>query len=145
MKKTLLLTALLAVLAAAALLTACGPSNLTITNAWARPSQKDGVSAVYLVVTNPAPADDSLISIHGDVAKDIRPHTTITKDDGTTSMQEVRILTIKARGKATFIPGGLHVMLTGLTRDLKVGDTFLLTFVFQKAGAVQTEVIVKEQ
>jgi copper(I)-binding protein len=145
MKKTTLSILPAMLLLAALLLSACGPSNLTVTDAWARPGQKGTTSAVYLTITNPTAEDDSLVSIQSDIANDIRPHSTITKDDGTTTMQEVRILGIKAKGGVTFKPGGLHVMLTGLSKDLKPGDTFPLTFIFRKAGAVPVTVTVKEQ
>ncbi len=143
MKKIALST--LPLLLAALLLSACGPTNLTVSDAWARPAQKDGTSAVYLTITNPTAQDDSLVSIHGDIAKDIRPHATVTKADGTTGMEPVRILGVKAKGGVTFKPGGLHVMLTGLTKDLKPGDTFDLQFIFKNAGVVPVTVTVKDQ
>ncbi|MEN9416974.1 MAG: hypothetical protein RI988_594, partial [Pseudomonadota bacterium] len=40
-------------------------------------------------------------------------------------------------------PGGLHVMLIGIQKPLKVGDSFPLTLRFEKAGEVQVEVPVQ--
>lgn len=43
-----------------------------------------------------------------------------------------------------FKPGGLHIMLVDLNRDLKAGDTISLTMSFQNAGNVTIDVFVRE-
>ncbi|MER3484909.1 MAG: hypothetical protein C4345_01930, partial [Chloroflexota bacterium] len=40
-------------------------------------------------------------------------------------------------------PGGYHIMLIGLTRDLKAGDRYELTLQFEKAGEVTLTVDVR--
>ena len=40
-------------------------------------------------------------------------------------------------------PQGVHIMLTELNHTLKVGDKFPITLVFEKAGAVTTDVVVR--
>jgi len=47
-----------------------------------------------------------------------------------------------AGGSAEFKPGGMHIMLVGLKQPLKAGDSFPLTLAFQKAGAVETTVMI---
>lgn len=49
-----------------------------------------------------------------------------------------------AGGAVAFKPGGLHVMLMDLERDLKPGDTFSLTLKFEKAGARSVQVTVRQ-
>ena len=41
-------------------------------------------------------------------------------------------------------PNGYHIMLTGLTRPLKEGETFPLTLTFAKAGSQNVAVSVQK-
>jgi copper(I)-binding protein len=43
-----------------------------------------------------------------------------------------------------FEPGGLHVMLVNLSRDLKSGDQFKITLNFQNAGDMALDAEVME-
>jgi hypothetical protein len=40
-------------------------------------------------------------------------------------------------------PGGYHIMLLGLTRDLKPGDTVNVTLTFDKAGRMTVDAPVR--
>lgn len=40
-------------------------------------------------------------------------------------------------------PGGYHVMLLGLTRDLHPGDTVAVTLTFEKAGPLTVQAPVR--
>ena len=51
-------------------------------------------------------------------------------------MQPIARLEIPAGGTVQLAPGGYHVMLIGLTKDLNVGDTVQVTLKFEKAGDV---------
>src|SRR5690606_31343763 len=42
-------------------------------------------------------------------------------------MQQIPQLVVPAGGRVELRPGGLHIMLIGLTRDLEEGDSFSLT------------------
>jgi copper(I)-binding protein len=64
--------------------------------------------------------------------------------EGTMTMERQDLVGIPANGVVDFAPGGLHVMLTDLVNDLKVGDTFDLTLEFQRAGDITVEVEVKQ-
>ena len=51
---------------------------------------------------------------------------------------------VAAGSQVTFEPGGLHVMLIGLTEDLKPGASFKVTLHFEKAGTITLDVPVRE-
>jgi hypothetical protein len=51
-------------------------------------------------------------------------------------MEPVARLEIPAGGTVQLAPGGYHIMLIGLTKDLNVGDTVQVTLKFEKAGDV---------
>ena len=135
--------ALLPLLSGAAL---AGPK-ISVENPYARPPMGSGkVAAAFMSLKNDGDEADKLIAAEGDVAKDIQLHTHIMeKKDGKMimRMRQIPFMEVPAHGKTVLQPGGLHIMLIGTTRDLKPGDTFDLTLVFEKAGKVKVKVPVK--
>ena len=147
MRRALMVSvALLAALA----LAACGGSGgttggITVSDAWARPSpMMNRAGAAYLVIQNNGAAEDKLLSVESDVAQTIELHET-KEMNGMMAMSPVPNIPVPANGKAELKPGGLHVMLIGLNRELKAGDKMQLTLNFEKAGKVPVTAEVKEQ
>ena len=60
-------------------------------------------------------------------------------------MQPVDSIDLAAGGQVTFEPGGYHVMLINLNRDLSAGDTFTITLHFQNADDLPVTVTVQAQ
>lgn len=58
-------------------------------------------------------------------------------------MQPITRLEILAGGTVQLAPGGYHIMLIGLTKDLNVGDTVQVTLKFEKAGDVTVSAQVR--
>ena len=157
-------------LATLVMLTACAAPAPTVPkvhveNAWARPttasamnvgsatpemqgmsgmSASETSSAVYFVLVNDGDAADALIGASADVAKVVDLHETQINND-VAQMIPVSRVEVPAHGKIEFKPGGYHVMLDGLTRDLKVGDTLKLTLQFEKSGAIALDVPVQQE
>ena len=59
-------------------------------------------------------------------------------------MRPVEAIDVPAKGSVKLMPGGFHVMLIGLNRDLKLGDTVDVTLQFEKAGAIKVTATVKQ-
>jgi copper(I)-binding protein len=142
--RTRLAAAPIALLAIATLLAGCGSgggsspavasSGLQVVDTRVdRPALPDQ-TAVRLVVRNGSARADTLTSVSSPDATGSSIHRSTTDSAGRSIMKPVRTLAIPARSDVTFAPGGLHVMLTGITRSLKVGDTVRLTFTFAHAG-----------
>ena len=93
----------------------------------------DETMAVYLTIIGP-PTGDTLLGARSAAARS----ATIHMMDGGGSMTGMAStpLVIPAGGRVRFAPGGLHVMLTGLTRHFVPGDTLSLTLSFRSAGDV---------
>lgn len=137
---------LLSILVAAVLATsACSGSSgeLTIQDAWARPASAGENGAAYFVIENGTAEDDSLLSVSSAIATASEVHMSMGDDNGVMSMQMQESVTLTARDKVEFKPGGLHVMFVNLTRDLKVGDTITLVLNFENAGSLTIDVPVK--
>ena len=138
------------VLLAALALTACGGSGgttggITVSEAWVRPSpMMERAGAAYMVLQNNGAAEDKLLSVESDVAKTLELHET-KEMNGMMQMSPVPNIPVPANGKAELKPGGYHVMLMNLNRELKAGDKLQLTLNFEKAGKIPVTAEVKEQ
>lgn len=140
--KILLLTILLPAL----LISACGSSReLTILDPWARPAGAGENGALYFIISNATNTDDTLLSVSTDLASAAEIHMSMNDSNDVMSMQMQDSLPVPAQQEIIFKPGGLHVMLIGLNRDLKIGETISLTLNFEKADSITIEVPVEEQ
>ncbi len=131
--------------------TPAGPK-IKVENAWARPSrmgmgamQGKTTSAAYLTIINEGGEADRLVGVMSDVAEHVELHQTVKEGD-VMRMQPVEGgIEIPAKGKVELKPGSYHIMLIGLTRELKPGDRFSLVLEFQKSGRQTIQVEVKEE
>lgn len=102
-----------------------------------------GTGAAYMMIENKGSEADTLIGGSTDVAQVVEIHE-IVDNNGVMEMKPLENgLEIPANGSVTLQPGGYHIMLIGLTRDLKDGMTYQLTLTFAKAGDVVVEVSVQ--
>lgn len=135
------------IMAAAASLTLTGAafadmSNITVEDAYARASNKMA-GAAFMIVMNHSDEGDRLIAVTTDVAKRAELHTHMDMGEGVMKMMHVEGGFAIAAGESHMLQrGGDHVMLMGLTQELKQGDTITLTLSFEKAGDVVVEVPV---
>ena len=95
-----------------------------------------GTGAVYLTITNEGETDDTLVSVSTDRADLAEVHETRDQDEIAVMMPHEGALEIPAGESVSLEPGGLHVMLIGLTDDIRLGDTFDVTLTFKEAGEV---------
>jgi len=114
---------------------------ITVHDAWSRATPPGiTVGVAYFVIDNQG-AQDRLLRVSSPIAK--QPELHVSKmQGGIMTMEELNTLEVGAHAKVAFAPSGKHVMLIGLRRPLKAGDSFPLTLTFEKAGAVKTTVRV---
>lgn len=130
----------LALLVAGLVMPADAAGSIDVHNARARATVGAGqTSAVYMTVRNSGSEADRLVGVASTVADKTELHTTL-QEQGVMKMRPLDGLDLPAGGTAEFKPGSNHVMLIGLARPLKVGDSFELTLRFEKAGEVRIEV-----
>jgi periplasmic copper chaperone A len=114
--------------------------------AWARPvalAEADRpTSAVYFTLDNPGDAPLQLVAAETDVAGRTEIHET-TMDGDVMRMRPVEAVDVPVRGEVAFQPGGLHVMLLDVRRDLVAGETFALTLRFADGGERTLDVTVR--
>lgn len=116
---------------------------LEIDHAWARATPGSAtVSAAYVRIASPV--NDRLVGLATPIARKVELHTHI-QQDGIMQMQEVEGgLALMANQVLQLAPGGaFHIMLIDLNRPLKAGESFPLTFTFEKAGSRDVAVKVE--
>ncbi len=101
-----------------------------------------GTSAVYLTIRNTGRETDRLLHATSDAAHAIEFHQTVDKD-GVISMIPIDTIDIPKKGSVELEPGGFHMMLVGLTRDLIPGEKILLNLNFEKAGEIKVDAEVR--
>ena len=94
-------------------------------------------SAAYLKITNNSVSDDRLIAVKAAIAQRVEIHS-MELDQGVMRMRAVDGgLAIAAGDSVTLAPGGLHIMLMGLTTDLAPNTQHEIILVFQQAGDIK--------
>ena len=99
------------------------------------------VAGGFLTLHNFGEADDRLVSasIADGVAGMVQLHEMVMTD-GVMSMSETEGgITIPAGEVVQLAPGGLHIMLMGLTQPLVAGESHVVTLTFEQAGSVDVD------
>ncbi|MFN8473274.1 MAG: copper chaperone PCu(A)C [Anaerolineae bacterium] len=109
---------------------------LQINDPWTRAVGAGMTGAVYFTVRNTGNTPDRLVKAQSNAAKAVEMHTT-EMANGVMSMHPVDAYDIPAGGELTLKPGGNHIMLIGMNKDVKADDTVTLTLQFEKAGPVE--------
>jgi copper(I)-binding protein len=117
---------------------------ITIAEATIDRPLNPSTAAVRMVIRNGTGTADALESVRSSVSERATIHRSGTDAEGRSVMRAEDGLEIAARSTVTFEPGGLHVMLTGITRPLEVGDEVELTLEFEQAGPVTATAEVVE-
>ena len=131
----------LVVLATGLCLTQWVHAQVAITRPWVRataPGQK--VAAAYMEIKSTGPA--TLISVASPVAGMAEVHET-TMENGMMKMRPVERLALPAGKTVELKPGGYHIMLMDLKRQLKEGDTVPITLVVEGKDKKRRTVHVK--
>lgn len=140
----LLLLSLLPIGATAAQESTCNA--LLVGNVWARASMMvAGNSAVFGTLANLTESEDTLVGASTEVAEVVEIHESSVDADGVMSMNPLpEGLNLMAGQVVTLEPGGLHIMLINLQKDLVAGETFELTLEFENAGSLTVPVMIQE-
>ena len=135
--------AVLAAWLAAIVPAAAGGGALEVEDAWARASIGGAsVSAVYLTLTNHGDAADRLLGVEVDRASDAMLHRSVV-EEGIARMRHVPAVEVPPGETVRLEPGGLHVMLMGVSPRLDAGERLPVTLVFERAGAIAVSVPVR--
>jgi len=106
--------------------------------------EMDGaVSAGYMTLRNDGAGADRLLEVSSDVAREVQLHTS-EMNNNVMRMRRVEAIDVPAGATVALEPGGYHLMLLDLKRDLAAGETVKLTLRFERAGTVEVDAPVHE-
>ncbi|ABA73950.1 MULTISPECIES: copper chaperone PCu(A)C [Pseudomonas] len=112
-----------------------------VDDAWVRATvPNQSASGAFMTVT--ADSDSKLLSVASPAAKDVQIHEMTMKND-VMSMGPVKSVDLPAGKAINFDPNGYHVMLMGLSAQLKEGDSVPLTLTIENAKGEKETVEVK--
>ncbi len=155
----------LVILSTAVLIVACGAPaapQIRAEDVWSRPAvttgeadetgaggsemgqAMGGTGAVFMVLANDGRESDRLVGADTDVAEVAEIHETRMEGDIMKMQMLPDGLEIPAGGRVQLKPGGYHVMLIGLQRNLDVGDRFTIELLFEKSGSLLVEPVVRQ-
>jgi len=125
-------------------------AKLRVEGAWARRAAMmkgdsgsgSGNGAVYALLVNAGNAPDALVGAASDAAATAEIHESY-RDMGMMMMRQVKRIDVPEGNKVEMKPGGYHIMLLNLKRDLKAGETISVTLEFEKAGKIPVTAAVK--
>ncbi|MEW6403382.1 MAG: copper chaperone PCu(A)C [Chloroflexota bacterium] len=135
----------------ALMVSACQPKaegpQISVEGAWGRNSPKVATAgAFYMVIKNSGTEADKLTSATSPACGMMELHESFMQDDGTMGMRPVEggSIEVPAGGSVELKVGGLHVMCMEKMADFNVGDKYTVTLTFEKSGAMDVEVEIKE-
>lgn len=101
-------------------------------------------NAGYLTIINTGPQADRLLSASSPDAARVEVHEHARNQNGLMAMRPVRGgVSIPARGRVQFAPGGLHLMIYSPKAPLRDGGYFPITLTFERAGNVDVVAMVE--
>ena len=116
-------------------------AGVEVQDAWMRPAVQGGNGAVYFAIHSSAA--EELVGVSSDVAEAVEMHESKMNED-VMEMRQVQSVPLGAGEEVMFEPGGLHVMLVNLQRDLEAGDEIEITLHFNSYQDLPLRVPVQD-
>jgi periplasmic copper chaperone A len=112
-----------------------------IGHPWVRATPQGAkVAGGYLTLKNNGNEPDRLIGVNSSIAPNTAIHEMAVDKQGVMTMRPLPDgVEIAPGAQVDFKPGGLHLMFTGLSQQLKEGERIKGTLTFEKAGTVDVE------
>lgn len=124
--------------------TATAADSVTVESPFVRavpPGQPN--SAAFMALVNASDTEHSVKSATSPVAATVELHTH-TNNNGVMEMRQVPQIDVPAKGRTELKPGGLHIMLIGLTQDLKAGEKAAITLTFEDGSTTTVDAPIQE-
>ena len=118
-------------------------AQVEIENPWARATAPGAkVGAGYFTIRNKSDKADRLVGASSAAAARVETHV-VEKQGDVMRMREVKGYEVPAKGSFELKPGGPHLMLVDIRRQLKEGEKVPVVLRFQNAGEVKAELEVR--
>jgi copper(I)-binding protein len=100
------------------------------------------VMAAYMEIKNNGEKPRLLTNVSSPVFDQVGIHQSVMHGD-MVHMEQLKELSIPPRASVVLKPGGLHLMLTGAKKPLKIGDQVPMTLVFQSGEKIEVKATVR--
>jgi len=121
-----------------------GAQGITVQDAWIRGIPPSATTTAAFMTIHNAGSDDAILkSADCEVAETVQIHT-MEQVGEIMKMKEVSELRIPANGQAILAPKGYHIMLIGLVRPIKEGESIPLSLNFTDRPTVVVDAVVKK-
>lgn len=118
---------------------------LAVEGAWARPAAAGAETAAYFTVRSESGQPDSLLEASSPDAAVVELHEVTADPSGMMGMHPIDRLDIPGDGAAVELkPGGFHLMVMDLSKELTVGGTLELHLVFAHAGTITVQAEIRQ-
>jgi copper(I)-binding protein len=101
------------------------------------------VGAGYVTIVNASSKPDRLLRVASPAAAEVQIHDTSMQN----GMMQMRLITaglsIPANARVELKPGSMHLMLVRLAKPLVTGNSFPVTFEFERSGRLVTQFTVE--
>jgi copper(I)-binding protein len=103
------------------------------------------VTGAFLVIENAGDTPDQLIgaTVSAEIARAVEIHETTVGENDVMQMRPVQAIDVPAHGSVELKPGGYHIMLLDVQRDLNAGDTVTLTLTFASGATLDVNAAVR--
>jgi len=109
---------------------------MKIKDAWTRPSSEKMATALYFILDNSTELTDTLFQVDSDISEKIEIHETYTQDD-MMGMRKINMIVIDGNSSFELKPGGYHIMVMKLKKDINEGDQINFILHFKRAGEIK--------
>lgn len=117
--------------------------SVSVENPFARAAAPGmSMSGAFMTFVNHDEVEHFVVDAGSDIAKHVELHMHV-KEKGMMRMRRVAHFHLKPGQKKVLKPGGLHIMLMGLTQPLTEGMTINIELVFSDGSRKSVEVPVK--
>ena len=110
-------------------------NSIDISEVWIRevPVNSD-ITALYFEVKNGGSSDDIIVSVNTHLSEKAEIHNTVINSGGSAKMERLEEVVVPSRDTVSFSPGGMHVMLIGLNKNIKTGEEYQVNINFKNSG-----------
>ncbi len=111
---------------------------LEVIQPWSRPAAAGTTGVGYMTLANHGRAPDALVSVASPVARKVEMHSS-SMAGGIMRMDRQEKVAVPPGGQVAFAPGAYHLMLVGLTKPLKAGDSVHATLTFASGAKLKVD------
>jgi len=117
--------------------------NIQVKDAWIRPADTGMNSALYFKIVNESDKADTLYKVTLEDAGMVMIHESYKKGD-MMAMRMVDDIVIKPHSTFELKPGGFHIMLMMLKKDLKKDDEKEFELYFKSGKKIKEKALIKD-